>query len=91
MGEGDAAAAAIYSQAYGKNPQFYTYYKSLEAYRASFSKPGDVLVVDPSSSFFQFMKDPTGQALAPVTVPDVYKRQRRCRRPACGGSGSGHP
>ncbi|KOQ22804.1 membrane protein, partial [Achromobacter xylosoxidans] len=69
MGEGDAAAAAIYSQAYGKNPQFYTYYKSLEAYRASFSKPGDVLVVDPSSSFFQFMKDPTGQALAPVTVP----------------------
>jgi membrane protease subunit HflC len=69
MGEGDAAAAAIYSQAYGKNPQFYTYYKSLEAYRASFSKPGDVLVVDPSSSFFQFMKDPTGDALAPVTVP----------------------
>ena len=41
-----------------QNPQFYTYYKSLEAYRASFSKPGDVLVVDPSSSFFQFMKDP---------------------------------
>ena len=69
MGEGDAAAAAIYAQAYGKNPQFYTYYKSLEAYRASFSKPGDVLVVDPSSSFFQFMKDPAGQALAPVTVP----------------------
>ena len=58
MGEGDAAAASIYAQAYGKNPQFYTYYKSLEAYRASFSKPGDVLVVDPSSSFFQFMKDP---------------------------------
>ena len=68
MGEGDAAAASIYAQAYGKNPQFYTYYKSLEAYRASFSKPGDVLVVDPSSSFFQFMKDP-GAALAPVTVP----------------------
>ena len=67
-GEGDAAAASIYAQAYGKNPQFYTYYKSLEAYRASFSKPGDVLVVDPSSSFFQFMKDP-GAALAPVTVP----------------------
>ena len=65
---GDAAAASIYAQAYGKNPQFYTYYKSLEAYRASFSKPGDVLVVDPSSSFFQFMKDP-GAALAPVTVP----------------------
>ena len=68
-GEGDAAAASIYVQAYGKNPQFYTYYKSLEAYRASFSKPGDVLVVDPSSSFFQFMKDPAGAALAPVTVP----------------------
>ncbi|MGE8691321.1 MAG: protease modulator HflC [Achromobacter sp.] len=69
MGEGDAAAASIYAQAYGKNPQFYTYYKSLEAYRASFSKPGDVLVVDPSSSFFQFMKDPAGAALAPVTLP----------------------
>lgn len=64
MGDGDAAAGAIYAQAYGKNLPFYTYYKSLEAYRASFSKPSDVLVVDPSSEFFQYLKSPTGSTPA---------------------------
>lgn len=60
MGEGDAEASQIYAEAFGKNPDFYTFYKSLEAYRSSFSKPGDVLVVDPSSEYFQFMKNSTG-------------------------------
>ena len=64
MGEGDAQASAIYADAYGKNRDFYTYYKSLEGYRAAFSKPSDVLLVDPSSEFFQFLKRPDGVAPA---------------------------
>lgn len=50
-GEGDAKAAAIYADAYGKNPEFYAFYKSLDAYRQSFAKKSDVLVVDPSADF----------------------------------------
>jgi len=56
MGEGDATASNIYAEAYSKNPEFFTFYKSLEAYRAAFSDRRDVLVVDPSSEFFQYMK-----------------------------------
>jgi membrane protease subunit HflC len=60
MGEGDAEASSIYAAAYGKDPKFFAFYKSLEAYRAAFSKPSDMLVVDPSSEFFQFLKSPDG-------------------------------
>lgn len=67
MGEGDAQAGSIYAQAFGRNTEFYTYYKSLEAYRAAFGKTGDVLVVDPTSEFFQFFKNPgKGAAGAPA-------------------------
>jgi len=62
MGEGDAQASGLYAAAFGKDPDFYTFYKSLEAYRSSFSDAGDVLVVDPSSEYFQFMKSSSGQA-----------------------------
>ncbi|ANN78641.1 protease modulator HflC [Bordetella flabilis] len=65
MGEGDASASSIYAEAYGKDPVFYTFYKSLEAYRSSFAKLGDVLVVDPSSEFFQFFKSSVGVPGAP--------------------------
>lgn len=58
MGEGDAKAAAIYAAAYGKNPEFYAFYKSMDAYRESFSKKSDVMVLDPSSDFFKYMKNP---------------------------------
>ncbi|WP_148715443.1 protease modulator HflC [Chitinolyticbacter meiyuanensis] len=58
MGEGDAQAAAIYGAAYGQNPEFYAFYKSLDAYKASFRKKSDVLVVDPSAEFFKYMKNP---------------------------------
>jgi membrane protease subunit HflC len=61
-GEGDAKATAIYAEAFGKNPSFYSFYRSLEAYRASFAGKDDVLVVDPSSDFFRFMKDAGGSA-----------------------------
>ncbi len=55
-GEGDARASAIYAQAFGQNPEFYSFYRSLEAYRQSFKNKSDVLVVDPSSEFFKYLK-----------------------------------
>jgi len=60
-GEGDSKAAGIAADAYGRDPQFYQFYQSLEAYKKTF-KPGDVIVVDPSSDFFRFMKSPNGGA-----------------------------
>lgn len=61
MGEGDAQAAGIYAKAYGTDLDFYSFYKSLEGYRASFGKPGDVMVVDPSSDFFRYLKSSSGK------------------------------
>jgi len=61
MGEGDASAAELYGTAYGQDADFFSFYKSLEAYREAFGKAGDVLVVDPSSDFFRFMKSPAGR------------------------------
>ncbi|WP_410498019.1 protease modulator HflC [Chitinibacter sp. S2-10] len=57
-GEGDAKAAAIYAEAYGKTPEFYAFYKSLDAYKQSFAKKSDVMVIDPSADFFKYMKNP---------------------------------
>jgi membrane protease subunit HflC len=63
-GEGDAQAASTYAEAFGRDPQFAQFYRSLEAYKASFSKKSDVLVVDPSGSeFFRaFRSGGTGSA-----------------------------
>ena len=55
-GEGDAKASAIYGQAFGQSPEFYAFYRSLEAYRGSFKSKNDVMVLDPSSDFFKYMK-----------------------------------
>lgn len=52
-GEGDSQAAAIYAEAFGRDPQFAHFYRSLEAYRSSFRSKSDLLVVDPSSDFFK--------------------------------------
>lgn len=57
-GEGDARAAAIYNKVYGENAEFYAFYRSLEAYRASFRNRSDVLVVDPNSEFFRYLRSP---------------------------------
>ena len=51
-GEGDAEAASIYAEAFGRDPQFAQFYRSLEAYKASFNKKSDVMVVDPAGSEF---------------------------------------
>lgn len=55
-GEGDAKAASVYAQAFTQNPEFYAFYRSLEAYRGSFKNKNDILVVEPSSDFFKYMK-----------------------------------
>jgi membrane protease subunit HflC len=60
-GEGDAKAAEIYSNAYGKNPEFYAFYRSQEAYKNSFKNKSDVLVLDPSSEFFKYMRGAGGK------------------------------
>src|SRR6266702_3000654 len=70
-GDGDAKAAEIAAAAYGSDPQFYQFYQSMQAYRNTF-KPGDVIVVDPSSEFFRFMRSPTGGA-----APDASAASRK--------------
>lgn len=55
-GEGDAKATSMYAQAFGQNPEFYSFYRSLEAYRASFRSKTDVLVIEPNSEFFKYLK-----------------------------------
>jgi len=57
-GEGDAKASAIYAGAYGKNAEFYAFYRSMQAYRESFKSKSDVMVLDPSADFFKYMKNP---------------------------------
>jgi len=57
-GEGDAQATRIYAEAYGRNPEFYSFYRSLEAYRSSLRNKSDVMVLEPNSDFFKYMKNP---------------------------------
>lgn len=59
-GQGDATAISTYAAAFEQNPEFFSFYRSLEAYRSSFAGKNDVMVVDPSSDFFKFLKSPTG-------------------------------
>ena len=57
-GEGDAKASTIYATAYSKNPEFYAFYRSMDAYRQSFKSKSDVLVLEPNNAFFKYMKSP---------------------------------
>lgn len=61
-GDGDAKASAIYAQAFGQNPEFYNFYRSLEAYRNSFRSKSDIMIVEPNSEFFKYLKNPGGAA-----------------------------
>lgn len=58
MGDGDAKAASVYARAFGENPEFYAFYRSLDVYKRSFSHRGDVLVLDPNSDFFKYLRNP---------------------------------
>ncbi len=55
-GEGDAKASALYAESFGRDPQFAQFYRSLEAYRATFRSKSDVMILDPSSEFFKTMR-----------------------------------
>lgn len=57
-GEGDAAATQTYARAYSKDPEFYAFYRSLQAYERSLGKDGDLLVLTPDGEFFKYLKDP---------------------------------
>jgi membrane protease subunit HflC len=60
-GEGDAQAAEIYAEAFGRDPEFARFYRSLQAYRDSFADKNDVMVVDPSADFFRYFKSEKAQ------------------------------
>jgi membrane protease subunit HflC len=60
-GDGDARAAAIFAEAYNKDPEFYAFVRSLTAYSNTFNSKDDLLVVDPGSDFFRYLKDPDGK------------------------------
>ncbi|MDP1863940.1 MAG: protease modulator HflC [Thiobacillus sp.] len=57
-GLGDAKASSVYAAAYGKNAEFYAFYRSMQAYRESFKSKSDVMVLDPSADFFKYLKNP---------------------------------
>ncbi len=60
-GAGDARAAEIYANAYNRNPEFYAFYRSIEAYRNSMGKSGDILVLDPNNEFFRYLNQSSGK------------------------------
>ena len=72
-GEGDAKASALYADAFGRDPQFAQFYRSLDAYRASFRSKSDVMVVDPSSEFFKAMRGAGGGAGPAVAAPQAKR------------------
>ena len=59
-GDGDAKASQIYAEAFGQNPEFFKFYRSLEAYRTSFRNRSDLLVLDPNSEFFRYFRSADG-------------------------------
>ena len=63
-GSGDAQANELYAKAFSKDPEFAKFYRSLDAYRQSFNKPQDMMVVDPSSEFFDYLKSSRGEVQA---------------------------
>ncbi len=60
-GQGDSEAAKIYANAFGRNAEFYSFYRSLQAYRESLGKQGDVLVISPDSDFFKYLNKPSAR------------------------------
>lgn len=73
-GEGDAQATAIYAQAFEQDPEFYSFTRSLNAYRQTFSSKADFLLLDPDSDYFKYLKD--GASLQPQSQPAVSSIQQ---------------
>lgn len=59
MGDGDARSTALYASSFGQNPEFASFYRSLQAYRESFKTKSDVIVADPQTDFFRYFRSPT--------------------------------
>jgi len=83
-GDGDAKASAIYADAFGRDPQFYAFYKSLEAYRSTFRASSDLIIADPNSDFFRFMRGPGGATAptpvaAPVPTTGAHRQSKSAR------------
>lgn len=76
-GEGDAKASALYADAFGRDPQFAQFYRSLEAYRASFRNRTDMMVVDPSTDFFRAMRGPGSGGGAPAPAAPAAPAPRK--------------
>ncbi len=70
-GEGDARASQIYAESFGRDPQFAQFWRSMEAYRNTFRDKRDVLVLEPNSDFFRFMRSAGG---APAAAPPANRR-----------------
>jgi membrane protease subunit HflC len=64
-GEGDGKSAAIYSAAFNQNPEFYSFYRSMEAYRSSFRGRNDVMLLEPNSDFLRYFRDSLGRNITP--------------------------
>ena len=60
-GDGDAQAASIYAKAFSKNAEFYSFYRSMEAYRGTFQGQKDLMLIEPNSDFFRYLRDSTGR------------------------------
>ena len=74
-GQGDSQAARIYNESFGRDPHFAQFYRSLDAYKASFAKKSDVMVLDPSGSdFFRTMRGTTAPAASPAPAPHPPKK-----------------
>lgn len=69
-GEGDAKAAAIYASAYNQDPEFYAFYRSLQAYKASFKDSNGMMILEPDSDFFKYLKNSDRQPATPVGSSD---------------------
>jgi membrane protease subunit HflC len=64
-GEGDAKSAGIYAAAFNQNPEFYSFYRSMEAYRSTFRGRSDLMVIEPNSDFMRYFRDSMGKPSAP--------------------------
>jgi len=71
-GEGDARASALFAEAFGKDPQFAAFYRSLEAYRTTFRSRSDVMIVDPSTDFFRALR---GSGSVAPSAPAAAKKK----------------
>jgi membrane protease subunit HflC len=68
-GEGDAKASAIYASAYGQNPEFFAFYRSLEAYKSTFRGRNDLMILEPTGEFFQYFNRSGGGRAPPRAAP----------------------